>query len=111
MSQAVLCEAIRGQNLVQFYYSGEDAPGLRLVEPHMIAYTTADNLVLSSRGILPEGSDVFPHDMASHIISVYFRFLQPCEKVGGTGCVGAQRVGGTATRRQISEKFIDRSGR
>ena len=48
MSQAVLCEAIRGQNLVQFYYSGEDAPGLRLVEPHMIAYTTADNLVLSA---------------------------------------------------------------
>jgi hypothetical protein len=35
-------------NLVQFYYSGDDAAGPRLVEPHMLAYTTANNLVLSA---------------------------------------------------------------
>jgi hypothetical protein len=48
VSQAALCGAIRFRNLVQFYYNGDDAPGPRLVEPHMVAYTTADNLVLSA---------------------------------------------------------------
>jgi predicted DNA-binding transcriptional regulator YafY len=43
-----LCAAIQSMNLVQFYYGGDDAPGTRLVEPHMVAYTTADNLVLSA---------------------------------------------------------------
>jgi hypothetical protein len=36
MSQAFLCAAIHAQNLVQFYYIGDDAPGPRLVEPHMV---------------------------------------------------------------------------
>ena len=48
MSVAILCGAIQGRNLVQFYYAGDDAPGTRLVEPHMVAYTTANNLVLSA---------------------------------------------------------------
>lgn len=48
MSQSAICAAIRSRNLVQFYYTGDDAPGPRLVEPHMVAYTTADNLVLSA---------------------------------------------------------------
>src|SRR5229473_3240792 len=48
MSLAILCEAIRSMHLVQFYYAGDDVPGTRLVEPHMVAYTTADNLVLSA---------------------------------------------------------------
>jgi hypothetical protein len=33
---------------VSFYYTGDEAPGPRLVEPHMVAYTTANNLVLSA---------------------------------------------------------------
>jgi hypothetical protein len=48
MSLAVLCGAIQSRNLAQFYYTGDDAPGTRLVEPHMVAYTTAGNLVLSA---------------------------------------------------------------
>jgi hypothetical protein len=48
MSQFILCTAIASRHLVQFYYAGDDAPGPRLVEPHMVAYTTADNLVLSA---------------------------------------------------------------
>ena len=47
MSQALLCAAIHDRNLVQFYYTGDAAPGPRLVEPHMVAYTSANNLVLS----------------------------------------------------------------
>lgn len=47
MSLGALCGAISSRNLVQFYYDGDDSPGPRLVEPHMVAYTTADNLVLS----------------------------------------------------------------
>jgi hypothetical protein len=48
MSQAVLCIVIAGRNLVSFYYAGDDAPSPRLVEPYMVAYTTADNRVLSA---------------------------------------------------------------
>lgn len=48
MSQAIICAAIRSMNLIQFYYSGDDAPGIRLVEPHMIAYNKKDNLALSA---------------------------------------------------------------
>lgn len=47
MNQVLLCAAIQNRNLVQFYYTGDDAPGPRLVEPHMVAYTTANNLALS----------------------------------------------------------------
>ena len=43
-----LCAAIASQNIVQFYYAGDKMPGMRTVEPHMIAYTLANNLVLSA---------------------------------------------------------------
>ena len=48
MSVAILCGAIKNRNIVQFNYIGDDAPGMRTVEPHMIAYTQANNLVLSA---------------------------------------------------------------
>lgn len=48
MSQAIICDAIRSRNIIQFYYTGDNAPGTRAVEPHMVAYTTAGNLVLSA---------------------------------------------------------------
>jgi WYL domain len=44
----VICDAIAIRHLIQFYYVGDDAPGLRLVEPHMVAYSLAGNLVLSA---------------------------------------------------------------
>src|SRR5271157_4583661 len=48
MSMAVLCAAIQNHHLVQFYYSGDNAPGVRIVEPHMVAYNRRDNLALSA---------------------------------------------------------------
>jgi predicted DNA-binding transcriptional regulator YafY len=48
VSQNTLCAAIQSENLISFYYNGDNAPGQRLVEPHMVAYTTAGNLVLSA---------------------------------------------------------------
>jgi hypothetical protein len=48
MASGVVCSAIASRNLLSFYYTGDEAPGPRLVEPHMVAYTTADNPVLSA---------------------------------------------------------------
>jgi hypothetical protein len=48
MVQEELCRAIQTRHLVQFYYTGDDAIGNRVVEPHMVAYTRADNLALSA---------------------------------------------------------------
>lgn len=47
MSQTILCTAIGSRNGVQFWYSGDAAPGLRMVEPHMVAYNAAGHLALS----------------------------------------------------------------
>jgi hypothetical protein len=44
MSQQTLCQAIRTRNVVQFFYDG----GLRVVEPHMVAYNQAGHLSLSA---------------------------------------------------------------
>src|SRR5208282_1759219 len=44
----VICAAIRSRNLIQFNYTGDLAPGLRIVEPYMIAYTRADHLALNA---------------------------------------------------------------
>jgi hypothetical protein len=46
--QETLCAAIASKNLVRFYYAGDTEPGYRTVEPHMVAYNKADNLVLSA---------------------------------------------------------------
>jgi hypothetical protein len=48
MPQAILCSAISTMNLVQFYYAGDEAPGYRTVEPHMVAYNSAGHLALSA---------------------------------------------------------------
>lgn len=55
MNQSILCEAIRGHNLVQFNYDGS----WRVVEPHMVAYNEAGHLSLSGwfvRGYSESGS-------------------------------------------------------
>jgi hypothetical protein len=46
MIQATLCDAIRSRNLIQFYYSADRVPGIRTVEPHMVAYNGMDHLAL-----------------------------------------------------------------
>jgi len=48
MSQAILCQAIKTRSLVQFYYTGDKAPGFRTVEPHMVAYNQDNHLTLSA---------------------------------------------------------------
>ena len=46
----MLCQAINAHppHVVTFYYSGDDTPGYRTVEPHMIAYNPANHLALSA---------------------------------------------------------------
>lgn len=48
MSQADLCNAIKAQRLVRFYYNLDDEPGFRTVEPHMVARTNKAVLALSA---------------------------------------------------------------
>jgi hypothetical protein len=48
MSQSVICAAIKNRNLIRFNYSLGKQPGIRTVEPHMVAYNQADNLALSA---------------------------------------------------------------
>jgi hypothetical protein len=43
-----LCAAIAARDIVRFYYTGDEMSGPRTVEPHMVAYTLAGNLVLSA---------------------------------------------------------------
>lgn len=47
MSQTTLCEAITSKHVVQFYYDSKKSPGIRVVEPHMVAYNQKNNLILS----------------------------------------------------------------
>jgi len=48
MPQANLCSAIKSRNLVRFYYTGDNEQGYRTVEPHMVAYNSANHLALSA---------------------------------------------------------------
>ena len=48
MCQRIICAAIGERKLFQFYYGGDAAPGIRVVEPHMVAYNRRENLVLSA---------------------------------------------------------------
>lgn len=48
MSVQIICGAINTRHVIRFYYTGTEAPGHRLVEPHMIAYNRKNNLVLSA---------------------------------------------------------------
>ena|SRR5690242_7315754 len=48
MDVRTICDAIRSRRVIQFYYTGDTHPGIRKVEPHMVASTSAENLVLSA---------------------------------------------------------------
>ncbi len=57
-----ICEAIAKRLLIQFYYSGDKVPGVRVVEPHMVAYNRRDNLAFSTGprpGYKPDGGKTF----------------------------------------------------
>jgi hypothetical protein len=43
-----ICEAIAKRLLIQFYYAGDKVAGIRVVEPHMVAYNRRDHLALSA---------------------------------------------------------------
>jgi hypothetical protein len=43
-----ICQAISGRQLLRFFYAGDGVPGLRTVEPHMVAYTRDNHLALSA---------------------------------------------------------------
>jgi hypothetical protein len=45
-----ICAAInaRPPHIITFYYAGDDIPGYRTVEPHMVAYNKRHNLALSA---------------------------------------------------------------
>jgi hypothetical protein len=42
-----ICAAIQAHLIIRFYYTGDDIPGYRTVEPHMLAYNAKNNLALS----------------------------------------------------------------
>jgi hypothetical protein len=48
MSIMIIGGAIQSRSVIQFYYNGGKAPGIRLVEPYMVAYNEAGNLCLSA---------------------------------------------------------------
>jgi hypothetical protein len=48
MSVEVICSAIRDRKHLQFYYTGDNAPGTRIVEPYQLGYTKAENAALSA---------------------------------------------------------------
>ena len=48
VNQSIICSAIKSRNLISFYYTGDDRPGIRTVEPFMIAHTSKDHLSLSA---------------------------------------------------------------
>lgn len=47
MSIEDLSMAIRTRRVLQFRYTGDTKPGLRIVEPHMLAYNQKNHLALS----------------------------------------------------------------
>jgi len=47
MSIEVVSVAIRTRRVIQFYYASGTKPGVRIVEPHMIAYNQKNHLVMS----------------------------------------------------------------
>ncbi len=47
MSVALICQAIQSRRIISFFYTGETIPGMRVVEPHMIASTETGSIALS----------------------------------------------------------------
>jgi hypothetical protein len=99
MTVDILCSAIRAQRLLRFYYAGDDVPGPRLVEPHMVAFTTADNLVLSGwfLGGLSESRDgqgwrEYLLDSMSDIVVLPDGFLGPRPGYNPSGGTKLKRV-------------------
>ena len=91
-NEEVLCSAIASRNLVQFDYTGDEPPGTKVVEPHMVSYTTEENLVLSAwflgrAGESPENQgwrEYLLEDMSSLVIlPEKFVRLRPGYNPGG----------------------------
>jgi len=48
MNKDTICEAISNKQIIRFHYSIGDDPGIRTVEPHMVALNRRDVLCLSA---------------------------------------------------------------
>lgn len=48
MSEQAICSAIAGRRVLQFYYTGDKVPGVRVAEPYQLGYTKKENLALSA---------------------------------------------------------------
>ncbi len=46
--EALICQAIRELRLIRFYYTGNDTPGERTVEPHLVCINTQRHIALSA---------------------------------------------------------------
>lgn len=92
MIKAALCEAIRFKRVVQFHYSLGDDPGIRIVEPYMLAYTSANHLALSAwflRGYSEsregQGWREYLVSGISHITTIDESFSKPRQGYNPTG--------------------------
>jgi hypothetical protein len=47
MSIELISTAIRNRCVIQFHYTGDSNPGIRIVEPHMLALNQKNHLALS----------------------------------------------------------------
>lgn len=62
MSREALCNAIQGQNIVEFHYRNKH----RVVEPHKVGRTTKGNVVLSGYQIGGHGNEINPPDWGQY---------------------------------------------
>lgn len=47
-SHSEICKAIKEKKLIQFHYKGSKQPGIRIVEPHMVAHNNQNTLCLNA---------------------------------------------------------------
>lgn len=92
MSLAILCRAIRTKNLVRFYYAGDRVQGDRIVEPHLVAYSATEQLVLSGwflRGSSEsqdrEGWREYSVAAMTNIVTLHEHFAEPRSGYNPTG--------------------------
>jgi WYL domain len=84
MSLEIICSAIQSLRVIQFYYAGDTNPGLRRVEPHMVAYTSADNLVLSAWFLGGVTGSNAPTNWREYLLSQMSQVMMTAETFAGS---------------------------
>jgi len=83
MSVEVISAAIRTKRLIQFHYAGDTKPGLRVVEPHMLAHNQRNHLALSGwlqAGVSSSGEQGWREylvESMDEIVTLDQSFLEP----------------------------------